>query len=54
MGIVLGYLSLICFCMLVAKWIARRCNLIKFDTQGRIRHDANAVKEIIEELINQL
>ena len=29
-------------------------NLIKFDTQGRIRHDANAVKEIIEELINQL
>ena len=31
MGIVFGYLSLICFCMLVAKWIARRCNLIKFD-----------------------
>ena len=31
MGIVLGYLSLICFCMLVAKWIERRCNLIKFD-----------------------
>lgn len=31
MGIVLGYLSLICFCMLVTKWIARRCNLIKFD-----------------------
>jgi Ca2+/Na+ antiporter len=29
MGIVFGYLSLICFCMLVAKWIARRC--IKFD-----------------------
>ena len=31
MGIVFGYLSLICFCMLVAKWIARRCNLIKID-----------------------
>ena len=29
MGIVFGYLSLICFCMLVAKWIARSC--IKFD-----------------------
>lgn len=31
MGIVLGYLSLICFCMLVAKWITRRYNLIKID-----------------------
>ncbi len=31
MGIVFGYLSLICFYMLVAKWIARRCNLIKID-----------------------
>lgn len=31
MGIVFGYLSLICFCMLVAKWVARRCNLIKID-----------------------
>ena len=31
MGIVFGYLALVCFCMLAAKWIAKRCNLIKFD-----------------------
>lgn len=31
MGIVFGYLALICFCMLVTKWIARRCNLIRID-----------------------
>ena len=31
MGIVFGYLALVCFCMLVAKWIAKRCNLIKID-----------------------
>lgn len=31
MGIVFGYLLLICFCILVAKWIARRFNLIKID-----------------------
>ena len=31
MGIVFGYLALICFCMLVTKWIARRFNLIKID-----------------------
>lgn len=31
MGIVFGYLSLICFCLLVAKWIARRWNLTKMD-----------------------
>ena len=31
MGIVFGYLALVCFCMLAAKWIAKRRNLIKFD-----------------------
>ena len=31
MGIVFGYLALICFCMLVTKWIVRRFNLIKID-----------------------
>lgn len=31
MGIVFGYLALVCFCMLLAKWIARRCNLTNID-----------------------
>ncbi len=31
MGIVFGYLALICFVMLAAKWIARRCNLVQID-----------------------
>lgn len=31
MGIVFGYLSLICFCILAAKWVARKCKLIKTD-----------------------
>lgn len=31
MGMVFGYLSLICFCLLAAKGIARSCGLVKID-----------------------
>lgn len=31
MGIVFGYLSLVCFLLLAAKWIARKCNFAKMN-----------------------
>lgn len=31
MGIVFGYLALVCFCLLVSKWITKRCNIVRID-----------------------
>lgn len=31
MGIIFGYLSVVCFLLLAAKWITRKCNLKKMD-----------------------
>lgn len=31
MGIVLGYISLLCFCLLAVKWITRKLHIQKVD-----------------------